>query len=175
MIFLAKQTVARILVAATRNRQALDRINRLGCLEDPGLYFYIHTSSGWTDLSQMKTQARFKVKLMDKDLAMAVLTGLKHKYPGLEGDTTGSHADILPDQETGMYTLCFTDTKKKRYKGTMEKFREYSKQLPVISRGLVAEQVLVGFHAKEEAVQAFRENLDSEEFPELHIAPASRG
>ena len=66
MIFLAKQTVARILVAATRNRQALDRINRLGCLEDLGLYFYICTSSGLTDLSQMKTQARFKVKLMDK-------------------------------------------------------------------------------------------------------------
>jgi len=121
--------------------------------------------------------ALIEVKLRDKDMAMAVMTGLKHKYPGLEGDSTGSHADILPDEETGLYTLCFTDTKRKRYKGTMEKFRGYSKskQLPVISRGLGAEQVLVGFHVKEEAVQAFRENLDSEEFPELNVAPASRG
>ena len=39
VIFLARQTVARILVAATRNKQALDRINRLGYLEDLGLYF----------------------------------------------------------------------------------------------------------------------------------------
>ena len=45
----------------------------------------------------------------------------------------------------------------------MEKFREYSKQLPVIGRGLGAELVLVGFHDKEEAVQAFRENLYNEE------------
>ena len=99
-----------------------------------------------------------KVKLSDRDLAMAVLTGLEHRYLGMEGDTTGTFADILPDKETGLYTLSSTYTKKKRYKGTMEKFREYSKQLPFISRGLVAEQVLVGFHAKEEAVQAFREN-----------------
>ena len=115
------------------------------------------------------------MKLRYKDIAMAVLNGLKYKYPGLEGDTSGTHADILPDKETGLYTLCFTDTMKKRYKGAMDKFREYSEQLPVISRGLGAEQVLVGFHAKEEVGKNFREHLDNEEFPKLHIAPASRG
>ena len=50
----------------------------------------------------------------------------------------------------------------------------YSNQLPVISRGLGAEQVIVGFHAKKEAVEAFRENMDSEEFLELHVASVSR-
>ena len=57
-----------------------------------------------------------------------------------------------------MYTLCFTGSKRKRYKATVEKFKEYSKQLPVISRGLGAELVLVGFHEKEESVEAFRKN-----------------
>ena len=54
-------------------------------------------------------------------------------------------------------------------------FRVYSKLSPVISRGLGAEQVLVAFHVKEEAVLALKENFDSEEFPELHVAPVSRG
>ena len=112
--------------------------------------------------------------LRDKDMAMAVLSGLKHKYPGLEGDTTSTHVDILPDKKTGLYTLCFTDTKRLRYKATMERFKVYSKQPPVISRGLGKEQVLVGFHDKNDAVKAFSENLDSDEFPKLHIAPGSR-
>ena len=79
MILLARQTVARILVAATRNRQALERINRLGCLEDLGFYFYIYTSSGLADLSQMKTQARFKMKLTDKVVVTIgeAMTGFK--------------------------------------------------------------------------------------------------
>ena len=47
-----------------------------------------------------------KVKLSDRDLAMAVLTGLEHRYLRMEGDTTGTYADILPDKETGLYTLC---------------------------------------------------------------------
>ena len=109
-----------------------------------------------------------------KEMTMAVLTGLEHKYPGLEGDVTGSHADIVPDRETGLYSLCFTDTHKKRYKATMEKFKEYSEQLPIISRGLAVDQVLVGFHKKDEAVEAFRQNQDNEEFPELHVAAGSR-
>eukprot|EP00092_Neocalanus_flemingeri_P097510 GFUD01124274.1.p1 GENE.GFUD01124274.1~~GFUD01124274.1.p1 ORF type:complete len:456 (+),score=149.98 GFUD01124274.1:197-1369(+) len=118
--------------------------------------------------------AMLEVKLRDLDMAMAVLIGLKHKYPGLEGDTTGIHSDILPDKETGLFTLCFTDIKGKRYKATMEKFKIYSKQLPLISRGLGADQVLVAFHAKEEAVTALRADLENEEFPELHVAPVSR-
>jgi len=118
--------------------------------------------------------AMIEVKLGDNDMAMAILNGLKHKYPGLEGDFLGTHADILPSKETGLYTLCFTDTKRKRYKATMDKFKMYSKQVPVICKGLGAEQVLVGFHAKEDAVEAFRQNLESEEFPELHVATVSR-
>ena len=81
-----------------------------------------------------------KVELRDKDMAMLVLNGLKHKYPGLEGDFLGTHADILPGKKTGLYTLCFTDTKRKRYKANMDKFRMYSKQVPVICKGLGAEQ-----------------------------------
>ena len=105
---------------------------------------------------------------------IAFLNSLKHKYPGLEGDTTSTHVDFLPDEKTGLYTLCFTDTKRLRYKATMERFKVYSKQTPVISRGVGKEQVLVGFHDKNAAVEAFGENLDSDEFPKLHIAPGSR-
>ena len=61
----------------------------------------------------------------------------------------------------------------KRYKATLKKFGVYSKQSPVISRGVGAEQVLVAFNIKEEAVLALKENFDSEEFPELHVAPFS--
>lgn len=118
--------------------------------------------------------AILEVKMVDKNLAMAVLNGLRHKYPGLEGDTTGSHADIVPAKETGLYTLCFTDNNRKRYKATMDHFKQYSKQKPVISRGLGAEQVLVGFNVKEEAVEAFRVNMNNEDFPELHVAAVSR-
>eukprot|EP00092_Neocalanus_flemingeri_P015933 GFUD01017250.1.p1 GENE.GFUD01017250.1~~GFUD01017250.1.p1 ORF type:complete len:1654 (+),score=467.45 GFUD01017250.1:121-5082(+) len=118
--------------------------------------------------------AVLEVKLRDKDMTIAVLNGLRKKYPGLEGDSSSNHADIFPDKETGLYTLCFTDTNRKRYKATMEKFKMYSKQLPIISRGLGEEQVLVAFHAKEEAVKALRQNLDNDEFPELHVASVSR-
>ena len=126
-------------------------------------------------IENISEDAVLEVKFRDQDMAMAVLQGLNHKYPGLEGDETGKHADIVKDVETGLFTLCFTDSKRKRFKATMEKFRVYSKQSPVISRGLGAEQVLVAFHIKEEAVQALKENFDSEEFPELHVAPVSRG
>merc|ERR1719186_258391 len=77
--------------------------------------------------------AMIEVKLEDKD--MAILNGLKHKYPGLEGDILGTHADIMPSKETGLYTLCFTDTKRKRYNATMDKFKMYSKKMPVICKG----------------------------------------
>jgi hypothetical protein len=36
---------------------------------------------------------------------MAVLRGLKHKYPWLEGDETGKYADIVKARETGLFTL----------------------------------------------------------------------
>ena len=122
----------------------------LSSLQDDISWFDTPVSIMCMENSEVVDVPLIEVKLRDKEMAMAVLTGLKHKYSGLEGDTTGSHADILPDKETGMYTLSFTDIKKKRYKGTMEKFREYSKQLPFISRGLGAEQVFVGFHANDQ-------------------------
>jgi hypothetical protein len=54
-------------------------------------------------------------------MAVAVLQVLKHKYMGLEGDETGKHGDIVKDKETGLFTLCFMDSKMKRYKATKEK------------------------------------------------------
>jgi len=115
-----------------------------------------------------------EVKMKNKEMAMAALKGLKQKYPHLEGDTSGSHADLVPDKVSGLYTLCFTDSNKKKFKATLDMFKKYSKQLPIISRGLGKEQVLVGFEDKDAAVEAFRDNLDSTEFPQLHIAPTSR-
>jgi len=115
-----------------------------------------------------------EVKMKNKEMAAAALKGLKQKYPQLEGDTSGSHADLVPDKVSGLYTLCFTDSNKKKFKATLDMFKKYSKQLPIISRGLGKEQVLVGFEDKYAAVEAFRDNLDSAEFPQLHIAPTSR-
>ena len=108
-------------------------------------------------------------------MAVAAQKGLESKYPGLKGDNTGTHADIVPDKVTGLYTLCFTDTKKMGFKATLEKFKSYSTQVPVISRGLGKEQVLLGFPDKCAAVDALSDNFDSEEFPKMHIAPSSRG
>ena len=55
----------------------------------------------------------------------------------------------------------------------MDEFQKYSKKLPVISKGFGKEEVLVGFEAKNEAIEALRNNFDSIEFPKLHIAPGS--
>jgi len=126
-------------------------------------------------LEDISGGALLEVRFKDGNMAMAVLQGLKHKYVGLAGDEEGKHADIVKDKETGLFTLCFTDSKRKRFKATMEKFKIYSKMSPVISRGLGADQVLVAFHTKEEAVLALKENFDNEEFPELHVATVSRG
>ena len=52
--------------------------------------------------------------------------------------TVGVNADILPDKETGMFTLVFTDKKEKKYAGTAARFQQYCTQPrigPVISRG----------------------------------------
>ena len=52
---------------------------------------------------------------------------------GLEGDETGKHADIEKNKENGLFTLRFTNSKRKRFTATMEKI--YSKLSPVICRG----------------------------------------
>ena len=62
-----------------------------------------------------------EVRFRDQGMAAAVLQVLKHKYVGLEGDETGKHGDIVKDKETGLFTLCFMDSKRKRYKATKEK------------------------------------------------------
>jgi len=115
-----------------------------------------------------------EVKMRESGMAVAVLNGLKQKYPGLEGDTGECHTDIVPDEKTGLYTLCFTDSRMKKYKATVDKFKMYSKHQPVISKGHGKDQVVVGFVDKNAAVEALRDNIDSFEFPKLHISPASR-
>ena len=54
-----------------------------------------------------------------------------------------------------------------------EEFQKYSKKLPIICKGFGKEEVLVGFEDKNDAIEAFRNNFDSVEFPKIHIAPAS--
>ena len=99
--------------------------------------------------------------MKDQDMAVAVLNGIKQKYQGLEGDTTGSQADIIPNRNT----LCFTDTTKKRYKATMEKLQMYSKQRPIISKRLGKEQALVGYEEKNAVIEALRDNIAVLSFP----------
>ena len=146
--------------------------------QDETFFAELEENISWFDTPVSMTYANkgntvIEVKMKHQDLAMAVLNGLKQKYPGLEGDTSGSYADIFPDKKTGLYTLCFTDSMNKRYKATMDEFQKYSKKLPIISKGLGKEEVLVGFEVKNDAIEAFRNNFGSVEFPKLHIAPAS--
>ena len=54
---------------------------------------------------------------------------------------------------------------KKRYKATMEKFQMYSKQRPIISKGLGKEQVLVGYEEKNAVIEALRDNIAVLSFP----------
>ena len=85
--------------------------------------------------------------------------------------------DIIADKETGLFTLMFHDRKMKKYAGTLERFKQYSsdsKSGPFISKGVGPHQVLVAFKVKDDAVKALKENLNNEEFPELHVAPSSR-
>ena len=63
-------------------------------------------------------------------MAVAVLQRLKHKYTGLEADETGKHMDIVKDKESGLFTFCCTNSKRKRYKATMKKFKIYSNLSP---------------------------------------------
>ena len=85
--------------------------------------------------------------------------------------------DIIADKETGMFMLVFVDRKQKKYAGTMAQFKKYctvAKNGPFIAKGQEVNEVLVGFKVKEEAIQALKENLDNEDFPELCVAPSSR-
>ena len=85
--------------------------------------------------------------------------------------------DIIADKETGMFMLVFVDRKHKKYAGTIAQFKKYcmeTKNGPFIGKGQEVDEVLVGFSVKEEAIQALKENLDNEDFPELCVAPSSR-
>ena len=90
---------------------------------------------------------------------------------------SGAHVDIIADKETGLFTLMFHDKKMKKYSGTLERFKQYcsdSKSGPFISKGVGPKEVLVAFKVKDDAVKALKENLHSDEFPDLHVAPSSR-
>merc|ERR1712025_1082334 len=146
---------------------------------DPALLAELEEDISWFEspVSIMfveKNDCVIEVKMREKGMALAALHGLKQKYPGLEGETGQSHSDIVPDEKTGLYTLCFTDSRMKKYRATVDKFKVYSKHQPIISKGHGKDQVLVGFVDKNAAVEALRDNIDSSEFPKLHIAPACR-
>jgi len=115
-----------------------------------------------------------EVKFREEASARTVLHGLENKYSGIVGDVGGMFKNIVKDDQTGLYTLCFNDIHRKRFKATMDKFSVYSQVPPVISRGGGSDQVLVGFQGREEAIEALRENIECEEFPGLHVAPVSR-
>jgi len=120
-------------------------------------------------------QSILEVKMKDEEVALAAFQGLNHKYPGLEVDSTGAHVDIIPDKDTGLYTLMFKDKLGKKYVGTLAVFKNYcSGQGPAIKKGDGAQEVLVAYKVKEDAVKALKENLDNPEFPDLHVAPSSR-
>ena len=88
---------------------------------------------------------------------------------------SGAHVDIIPDKDTGLYTLMFKDKLGKKYVGTLAVFKKYcSGQGPAIKKGDGAQEVLVAYKVKEDAVKALKENLDNPEFPDLHVAPSSR-
>ena len=85
--------------------------------------------------------------------------------------------DIIPDKETGLFTLMFIDKHQKKYAGTVAVFKQYctnAKSGPFISKGSGQGEVLVAFKIKNDAIKALKENLDNEDFPELHVAPSSR-
>ena len=87
----------------------------------------------------------------------------------------GAHVDIIPDKDTGLYTLMFNDKLGKKYVGTLAVFKKYSSgQGPAIKKGDGAQEVLVAYKVKEDAVRALKENLDNPDFPDLHVAPSSR-
>ena len=120
------------------------------------------------------TRKCVEIKFREEEAARTVLHGLEHKYSGIVGDHAGMFKNIVEDEQTGLYTLCFNDVNRKRFKATMDKFSVYSQVPPVISRGGGSDQVLVGFQEREEAVEALQKNIECEEFPGLHVATVSR-
>merc|ERR1712059_226336 len=109
-----------------------------------------------------------EVKMMDENLVKAAMAGLETKYSAI---TVKKQVDMCPD-ESGHFTLCFTDTQRKGYLATMEMFSQYGK--PGISRGGARDQVLVSFVTKEEALAALLANLDSKELTLLQPVAACR-
>ena len=86
--------------------------------------------------------ACLEVRFRDKVMTMAVMQRRKHKYAGLESNKTEKHADV---KESGLLTLCFTNSKRKRCMAALEKFEIYSELFPVICKGLGADQVWVTY------------------------------
>ena len=86
-----------------------------------------------------------------------VLQRKKHQCAGLRVAETRKPPDIEENKESGLFTLCFMDSKRNRYKANMEKFKIYSKLSPVISRGRGADKVLVAFHMKATGLSTAKE------------------
>ena len=109
-------------------------------------------------------------KFVDKSIAVAILNGLKQKYPGVLGISSGTFQDFIPDKDTGLYTLSFEDLKKMRYKATLIHFSKYCNEIPVISKGVEDDVIQLGFLLKKEAIDALVNNVDNTDFPKLKIA-----
>jgi len=153
-----------------------DQISMISSLEEDVSWFEPPVSVlPVTDLSS--GDLILEVKMKEEAVAIATYRGLRLKYPGMDVDKTGAHVDIIADKETGMFMLVFVDRKHKKYAGTIAQFKKYcmvAKNGPFIVKGQEVDEVLVGFKVKEEAIQALKENLDNEDFPELCVAPSSR-
>ena len=114
-------------------------------------------------------------KFVDKSIAVAILNGLKQKYPDVVGITSRTFEDFIPDKVTGLYTISFKDFKKVRYKATLSHFSKYCNELPVISKGVEDDIIQIGFSSKKEAIDALMNNFDNSDFPNLKIASQSIG
>ena len=126
-----------------------------------------------------------QVVVGDKQLGIAAMEGLKHKYSitqqvlnlFLHYFTTGIfQVPIVADPSTGLYTLTFTDSKLMRYTATRQHFLKFCKvgEQLVLSRGTGKQEVLVSFESREAAVEAMESTLGDENFPGVAVVSACR-
>ena len=126
-----------------------------------------------------------QVVVGDKQLGIAAMEGLKHKYSITQQVlnlflyylTTGIfQVPIVADPSTGLYTLTFTDSKLMRYTATRQHFLKFCKvgEQLVLSRGTGKQEVLVSFESREAAVEAMESTLGDENFPGVAVVSACR-
>jgi len=127
----------------------------------------------WFDCPGLKVtevEDGLQVDVEDRQLGIAAMEGLKHKY------VITQQVPIVADPSTGLYTLTFTDSKLLRYTATRQHFLQFCKdgEEPVLSRGIGKQEVLVSFASKEAAVKAVEGTLQDENFPALAVISACR-